>query len=138
MTVTAPAPLAAVPGINGPDPTTYEEFWPYYVSQHLHPLTRAMHAWGPVLVTVAAVAGVATGRWWAPLLGVVVGYGIAWISHFAVERNKPASWGRPAWSFRGDMQLIKGYFRGTLAADVAVVRAALGLREDQRTLADAR
>ena len=24
-----------VPGVNAPAPTTYEEFWPYYVSQHL-------------------------------------------------------------------------------------------------------
>ena len=45
---------------------------------------------------------------------------------------------RPAWSFRGDMQLIKGYFTGALSCEVAAVRLALGLRADQRTLADAR
>ena len=128
--------LQGVPGVNAPAPTTFEEFWPYYVSQHLHPATRALHAWGPLLALGIGVAGVLAGVLWAPLLAVAIGYGIAWFSHFVIERNKPASWGRPAWSFRGDMLLIRRYFSGALTDDVAQVRRAAGLTETQRTLAD--
>jgi hypothetical protein len=88
-----PQTLNAVPGVNSPQPTTYAEFWPYYVSQHLHPMTRALHAWGPLLALTIAVTGVVTGRLLLLPAALVVGYGIAWISHFAIERNKPASWG---------------------------------------------
>lgn len=128
--------LSAVPGVNSPQPTTYAEFWPYYVSQHLHPMTRALHAWGPLLALAIAGTGVLSGRFLLLPVALVVGYGIAWISHFAIERNKPASWGRPAWSFRGDMQLIGRYFTGALAHDVVEVRRALGMRDDQIVLAD--
>lgn len=133
--VTTPA-LTAVPGVNAPQPTTYAEFWPYYVSQHLHPATRALHAWGPLLALTIAVVGIGTGRLALLPAALVVGYGIAWFSHFAIERNRPASWGRPAWSFRGDMQLIGRYFSGALAQDVAEVRRVLGMRADQVVLAD--
>ena len=129
--------LDSVAGVNAPAPTTFEEFWPYYVSQHLHPATRALHAWGPLFAVALGTAGVALGLLWAPLLALGVGYGIAWFSHFVIERNKPASWGRPAWSFRGDMLLIRRYFDGSLESEVAAVRRACGLRAEQRTLADA-
>ena len=129
--------LDSVAGVNAPAPTTFEEFWPYYVSQHLHPATRALHAWGPLAAVALAVGGVAAGFLWAPLIALGVGYGIAWFSHFVIEHNKPASWGRPAWSFRGDMLLIRRYFDGSLDADVAVVRRACGLAPEPRTLADA-
>src|SRR6266511_3820898 len=33
-----------VPGVNAPDPGSYREFWAYYLSQHLHPMTRRVHA----------------------------------------------------------------------------------------------
>lgn len=128
--------LIAVPGVNAPQPTTYAEFWPYYVSQHLHPLTRALHAWGPLLALAIALTGIVTGRVLLLPAALIVGYGIAWFSHFAIERNRPASWGRPAWSFRGDMQLIGRYFTGALGRDVAEVRRALGMRADQVVLAD--
>lgn len=131
------ATLDRVAGVNGPAPTTYEEFWPYYVSQHLHPWTRHIHAWGPLVAAAIGIGGAATGRLWALPLAVVLGYGMAWFSHFVIEHNRPASWGRPAWSFRGDTDLIKGYFGGTLGNDVAEVRRAIGLRDDQVTLADA-
>jgi hypothetical protein len=129
--------LTVVPGVDGPAPTTYDEFLPYYVSQHLHPWTRHLHAWGPLVAAVVGIGGAATGRPWALPLAVVVGYGIAWFSHFVIEHNRPASWGRPAWSFRGDMDLIRRYYGGGLGADVAAVRRAVGLQDHELTLADA-
>ncbi|TMK88682.1 MAG: DUF962 domain-containing protein [Actinobacteria bacterium] len=126
-----------VPGVNAPDPNTYEEFWPYYVSQHLHPATRAIHVGA---TSAAVVCGAAGFVFFNPLLvaaAPVIGYGPAFASHFLIEKNKPASFGHPVWSFRADFRQVRKFFTGRLEADVQQVRKALHLRPEQRTLAEA-
>ena len=89
-----------------PEPQSFEEFWPYYVSQHADPTCRKLHFVGTTLA-FACLAGSVT-RPWLLLAAPVVGYGSAWVGHFAFERNKPASWHSAkhfAWSFRGDMRM---------------------------------
>ena len=123
---------------NAADPTTFEEFWPYYVSQHLHPATRAIHVGATTAALACGAAGVA---FFNPVLvaaSPVIGYGPAWASHFTIEKNKPASFGHPLWSFRADLRQLHKFFTGRLEADVQRVRTALRLRPEQRTLADAR
>ena len=126
----------AVPGVTGPAPTSYEQFWPYYVSQHLHPTTRRIHVLGTLAglgcVVLAAVLRRARLTLAAPLLG----YGPAWFSHFRIERNKPASFGHPLWSARADLRLLRRYMDGTLGRDVSAVRDALGLANAHETLTD--
>ena len=108
-----------VPGVNGPDPTTYEEFWPYYVSQHLHPATRAIHVAGTAGALICGAVGVALLNPVVFAVSPAVAYGPAFTSHFVIEKNRPASFARE------------------LENDVRRVREALRLRPDQRTLADA-
>jgi hypothetical protein len=126
-----------VPGVNAAEPTTYEEFWPDYVSQHLHPMTRAMHVLGTTLAILALAAAVVFR---APivLVGVpLLGYGFAFASHFVWEQNKPASFGHPLWSFRADLRQLWKAYAGRLEGDVRAVRAAAGVPPDARTLAEA-
>jgi hypothetical protein len=126
-----------VPGVNAPDPENYEEFWPYYVSQHLHPATRVIHVGATSAALACGAAGVVLFN---PLLAAaspVIGYGPAWVSHFAIEKNKPASFGHPLWSLRANFRQVRKFFTGRLEADVQRVRKALRLRPEQRTLADA-
>ena len=126
-----------VPGVNAPAPATYEEFWPYYVSQHLHPLTRVAHVTGTSLGIVLFVVAVLTSTWLLVPLAFAVGYGFAFASHFIWEGNRPATFGNPAWSFRADFRQLARFYTGRLGDDVAAVRASLGLRPEHRTLADA-
>ena len=126
-----------VPGVNAPEPATYEEFWPYYVSQHLHPMTRAMHVLGTTLAIVALVAAIVF-RASLLLIGVpLLGYGFAFASHFIWEKNKPATFGHPVWSFRADLRQLWKAYAGALPADVRAVRAAAGVPPTARTLAEA-
>ena len=86
--------------------SSYEDFWPFYVGQHSKPLTRKFHLFG-TLTAVAAAGGLVASRRvrYVPLLPVWA-YGWAWTSHFTIEKNKPATFGHPLWSFRGDWQMI--------------------------------
>jgi hypothetical protein len=36
----------------------------------------------------------------------ICGYGFAWIGHFFFEKNKPASFKHPLWSFIGDIRMM--------------------------------
>ena len=98
-------------------PTTFEQFWPFYVSEHSRPATRALHFAGTTMVIGALVAAVASSAWWllaAPLLG----YGPAWIAHFFVEKNRPATFTYPLWSLRGDFRMWRLMLTGKMGPEV--------------------
>jgi hypothetical protein len=101
------------------EPASFEEFWPYYVSQHRNPTCRRLHFIG----TSLAMGCVAISPWYpsALLAAPVVGYGLAWIGHFAFEKNRPASWHSMkhlAWSFRGDLRMWRMMLTGNMDAEV--------------------
>jgi hypothetical protein len=126
-----------VPGVNGPDPTTYEEFWPYYVSQHLHPATRAIHVAGTAAALVCGAVAVAMRKPVMLAVSPAVAYGPAFTSHFVIEKNRPASFGHPLWSARADFRQCWRFVTRKLEHDVRRVRDALQLHPEQRTLAEA-
>jgi hypothetical protein len=97
---------------------SFEEFWPFYVGEHRHPLNRALHYAGTTMAigTVAAAAVTANPAWL--LLTPVVGYGPAWVGHLLIEGNKPASWKHPVWSFRADLKMLAMAIEGKMAAEV--------------------
>jgi hypothetical protein len=129
------------------------EFWPYYLSEHRHPASRALHfvgttwffatmgiglALNPIWTGAALAFAVLVGAWGAtrvepdraafvPMLlivvpvvaaapvvlaGVVGAYACAWVGHFRVERNRPATFRYPVWSFLCDFVLWSEMARG--------------------------
>jgi hypothetical protein len=105
-----------------PEPESFEEFWPYYVSQHRNKTNRRLHFVG----TTLAMGCVAIAPWrpWALLAAPVFGYGFAWVGHFVFEKNKPASWHSAkhfAWSFRGDLRMWRMTLMGQMDAEVAAL-----------------
>ncbi|HET6976906.1 MAG TPA: DUF962 domain-containing protein [Pyrinomonadaceae bacterium] len=85
---------------------SFSEFWPFYVSEHRKPATRLLHLIGTSAGIALLVYLIASGRWWLFLLGFVPGYGFAWLAHFLIEKNKPATFQYPLWSFMGDYKMI--------------------------------
>jgi hypothetical protein len=100
------------------DPDTYEAFWPEYVRAHTKPATRALHALGTALSFVALAAFGVTRRPRYLLAVPLLGYGPAWLSHFFIEGNKPATFRHPFWSLRGDFEMMVRMLTGTMAAEV--------------------
>ena len=107
-----------VPGVNGPDPTTYEEFWPYYVSQHLHPATRAIHVAGTAGALICGAVGAALLNPVVFAVSPAVAYGPAFTSHFVIEKNRPASFKYPLWSFIADFKLWSLMLTGRIQNEV--------------------
>ncbi len=83
---------------------SFEEFWPFYVREHSLPACRALHFIGSTLA-LAVIAGAILWNPWLLVAAPIVGYGVAWIGHFAIEKNKPASFKYPLWSFIGDWKM---------------------------------
>lgn len=108
--------------------TSFDQFWPFYLGEHLDPLNRKFHVVGTVaavatVVTVGVLASLGMIAWWWILAALVVGYGPAWVGHFFIERNRPASFGNPYWSLIADFRLAWFELRGALPVEAARVGA---------------
>lgn len=84
----------------------YAEFWDFYVREHAQPLTRYLHFIGTSLGLVLLVWIIRSGNWLYLPLCFAVGYAFAWFSHFFVEKNKPATFKYPLWSFISDYKMM--------------------------------
>jgi len=90
----------------------FRDFYPYYLAEHTHPICRALHFAGSCLVLAIVATSILTGNanWlWAALFA---GYGFAWVGHFFFEKNRPATFTYPLFSFVADwvmfFQLLAG------------------------------
>lgn len=95
---------------------SYKDFYLYYLTQHVHPTCRMLHTIGTTLGLLCLIALIVTGKWWFFLLGLALGYGFAWTGHFFFEKNKPAAFSKPWWSFISDWVMLKDVFTGSIQA----------------------
>ena len=94
---------------------SFREFYPFYLTEHSRSGTRRLHFAGTFLVLLTLVYALASGRW--PLLWLVplFGYGFAWVAHFFVERNRPATFQYPLYSLAGDFRMFADILRGRVS-----------------------
>lgn len=98
--------------------TSFAAFWPYYLREHSLPRTRALHYVGTTLVVLLAIALLLTRHWpWLPAL-LLPGYFFAWIGHFMVEKNRPATFTYPLWSLAADFRMWWLWLTGRLAPEL--------------------
>jgi hypothetical protein len=92
--------------------TSFAEFYPFYLSEHSHPMCRALHYIGSFgvlsIIAYALVTGSYMALWFTPLMG----YGFAWVAHFFIEHNRPATFKYPFYSFAGDWVMLKDFLLG--------------------------
>jgi len=98
-----------------PEFRNYDEFFAFYLRAHSHPGNRVLHCCGTLLGLAVVIAAFATGHPWFALLFPVIGYTFAWTGHFLVERNKPATFGHPWWSFISDFRMVWLILTGQLS-----------------------
>lgn len=104
------------PGAQTPIPTfhSFAEFYPYYLGEHLNDTSRRLHYIGSLLVLGILAVVLLTQSWWWLLALPVAGYGFAWVGHFFFEKNKPATFKYPLYSFIGDWVMLKDALTGRI------------------------
>ena len=50
----------------------------------------------------------------APLAALLCGYAFAWVGHFFFEKNRPATFKHPFYSFAGDWVMFKDILAGRI------------------------
>lgn len=84
---------------------SFDEFYPYYLTEHRKKGTRITHFIGTTLFIMLAISAVITAYPWYIMYGAVLAYGWAWIGHFFIEKNRPATFQYPLWSLISDFKL---------------------------------
>ncbi|SRR5581483_514889 len=98
---------------------SFDDFFLHYLRQHRSPMNRLLHACGTLIATAVVAAALLFGRPWLALLWLPLGYGLAWVGHFLVERNRPATFGHPWWSLASDFRMLGLMLCGKLDAWLA-------------------
>lgn len=93
---------------------SFEDFWPYYLREHADPTNRALHAMGTLGAAGLVGAALATRKPGYLVLAPIVGYGAAWLGHFAVEKNRPVTFRHPLWSLKADTKMTSLMLAGKL------------------------
>lgn len=97
---------------------TYKEFWFFYLQEHAHPTNRKLHFIGTTLVILFAVAALFSQNYQLFWLCPLAGYAFAWIGHFKVEHNRPATFKYPLWSLISDFKMYFYFLTGKLDKDI--------------------
>ena len=90
---------------DAPEPRNFQAFWPHYLMAHRDPRCRRLHFIGSTGALVGIVAAIALLNPLWIVAGMIFAYAMAWTGHFALERNRPATFGNPLWSFIGDIRM---------------------------------
>ena len=92
----------------------FAEFYKFYLSEHSDTICRRLHFVGSALVLIALVYIIATSKWLLLIALPVIGYGFAWTGHFFFEKNRPATFTYPFYSFIGDWMMFKDILMGKI------------------------
>ena len=94
---------------------SFAEFYPFYLSEHADRSCRRLHFAGSTISLLCVAAAVDTLNPWWLLAALLAGYAFAWVGHFGFEKNKPASFKRPLYSFMGDWAMYRDIWRGKVS-----------------------
>ena len=88
----------------------FNDFYPFYLSEHMDPICRVLHFIGTLGVIVIIALSLYNMK--LLLLAPILGYGFAWVGHFFFEKNTPATFTYPIYSFIGDWIMFKDIIIG--------------------------
>lgn len=111
----------------------FTDFYPFYLQEHRKPSCRALHYIGSTLVLLILLSALLSQQWallwWMPLAG----YGFAWVGHFFIEHNKPATFRYPLYSLAADWVMLWHFASGQLAVRLAQAEQSAADRSDPKS-----
>ena len=93
---------------------SFKTFYPYYLGQHSAKSNRVLHFIGTSLLIIFFILGVFLNKWWLFALIPATGYGFAWVGHFFIEKNKPATFTYPLYSLAADFVMFWDILTGRI------------------------
>ena len=93
----------------------YNEFYRFYLTEHRDITSRRLHVLGSAIGGYFIAKAIRHRKPKYVLYGLVPGYACAWIGHFKFEKNKPASFKQPFYSFISDWRMLTDIARGNLS-----------------------
>ena len=93
---------------------SFKEFYPFYLSEHKKTETKLFHMIGTIIVILLFGCSIIAQNWLYIYFTPLAGYSFAWFSHFHYEKNKPATFKYPIYSFIGDWVMFKEIITGEI------------------------
>lgn len=93
----------------------YSEFYRFYLTEHRNIMSRRLHAVGSSVGIYFFAQAIRQRKPKYFVYGLVSGYACAWVGHFVFEKNKPASFKQPLYSFISDWRMLSDIIRGNLS-----------------------
>lgn len=93
----------------------YSEFYRFYLTEHRDITSRRLHAVGSSVGIYFFSKAIRQRKAKYIAYGLVSGYTCAWVGHFVFEKNKPASFKQPLYSFISDWRMLSDILRGNLS-----------------------
>jgi hypothetical protein len=98
---------------------SFKQFWPFYLDQHKNKTNQILHLIGsglggtwffaffivPEFVLLTPIPWPWQGIG-AIVPALIIGYSFAWTGHFVFEKNRPATFRWPLYSFIADWKMI--------------------------------
>ena len=92
----------------------FADFYPFYLSEHANRTSRRLHFVGTTLALGFILHSLSTLNFWWLLAALACGYAFAWVGHFFYEKNRPATFTHPVYSFMGDWVMWKDILSGKI------------------------
>lgn len=93
----------------------YSEFYRFYLTEHRNITSRRLHVLGSSVGIYFFSRAIVQRKPRYLVYGLLSGYACAWVGHFVFERNKPASFKQPIYSFISDWRMLADVLRGNLS-----------------------
>jgi len=94
------------------------DFWPYYVREHSRSGTRWLHFIGNTNLFIWLFLAAYYRSLFIVAIAILSSYALAWIGHFFVERNIPATFRYPLKAAICDMVMYYKMWRGEMETEV--------------------
>lgn len=94
--------------------SSFREFYPFYLGEHRNRTCRRLHFVGSSLAIGCVLLAIRQSNPWWLLAALVAGYAFAWVGHFFFEKNRPATFRHPLYSFMGDWVMYKDILTGRI------------------------
>jgi hypothetical protein len=93
---------------------SFAEVYPCYLSLHHNRTCRRLHFMG-IALGLSTVFVASTSRTWTFLpVALLIGSAFGWISQCIFEKNRPATFGYPLYSFLGELTMAKDIVTGKI------------------------